>query len=330
MKTIIIFGVVISIVAVGLTLLGAMNGNVENSELSKDVQLLAIKESHTMGEMKSYEDLILNTSLYFNVPAEMDIYKVNYNYSSTSDIVKNIAKRIGVENNTIESEDTFEINDDNKKVEIDKKTGAIWFMDTQRIWKENNPKLPDDEKAINIAKEFLDKAGFANYVLHEVVADKIMMMDRTGEKKIAEKEKQAIFTCTLNEIPVFDGRIKVFIGNNGDVIGMYYSCRDVTPDRKVKIISPLQAFEKLKEEDVKGEVEGSAVVKRTYINYALSSDENYVLPVYVFEIEDSKAEYDEILGEKPKIYKVIPAAPESTINEKKYAMPIDNDKNISR
>lgn len=286
-----------------------INGNGNSNVADEELPPMVIYETKAP---LSKPNISLDTKIPI-LPNEMMVYKTKNTVTKES-IIK-LGEKLGLNGDIKEDEENFYLIDKPFELQVYKPSGGIWYADMSRIYgKEKNPKLPSENDAVDIAKRFLtDKNLISGAIFDKVVTDtkKKVIVDPDTNDPIYKEEPydiQVFFCYEINGVPVIGpgSKLKVYIGNNGDVIGFFKANRNYEPWKSFKILTPTKALEILKERgihSVKGPIK-EAKVKDIYLAYyarPVIEEQAYLQPVYVFDIETDT-------GDRIKEY--IPAIPQ--------------------
>ena len=204
-----------------------------------------------------------------------------------------------------------------KAINIYTASGAIWYADTAKLFKsvKKQPNLPSDTEAIEIAETFLSSRGLfpSDAVVSNVVADEQGEINTSTKEvsNVIKTDLQVIFGRKIDNIPVIGpgSKLKVYIGDGGEVIGFYKAWRALEPYRECKIKTPEVAFEELKAGKCRfaGPIGfDKAVVKKISLAYnieAADREQDFVEPIYVFKGEllfgEDMAEFEALVPAVP-------------------------------
>ncbi len=186
-------------------------------------------------------------------------------------------------------------------------SGAIWYSIPSKINPvvDSQPNLPSEDMAKKIAEKYLSEKGLlpAGAKLDGVVADKQLTREK-GTGKILEEYNVTLqvysSTRKINGVPVVGpgNKLKVYIGDNGEVVGLLKAWKDVEPYMDIRIEAPTTAYNELTAGNgiyITPRMDQVDKVNIKNISLAYWMDpadqtQEYVLPVFVFEGEalDSK------------------------------------------
>lgn len=234
-----------------------------------------------------------------DVGPTMTIYQVKSANVSEMD-VKAIGKLLGFDGRAgVVNDGVLGMVEGAKALNVYTVSGAIWYADTAKLFKsvKKEPKLPSDAEAMEIAETFLSSRGLlpSDAVVSNVVADEQGEINTSTKEvsNVIKTDLQVIFDRKIDGVPVNGpgSKLKVYIGNDGEVIGFYKAWRALEPYGKCKIKTPEEAFEDLKAG--KCRFAGSigfdkAIVNEILLAYyieAADKEQDFVEPVYVFKGE---------------------------------------------
>ena len=188
--------------------------------------------------------------------------------------------------------------------------GAIEYNNGDIVFPKEAPNLPSNEEVKRMATEFLTKAGLlpSDAIIQEPVPGAAYSgpVESTTGEIVSESYVAHLlvrFDRYIDGIPVTGTtQLSVRVGNNGEIGRILKVWRELEPNRQTTIKSPEKALQELK--DGKSTHDASVdcervVLKRIYLAYwmeAASVEQEYVVPVYVFEGE-SLSQNGEYLGD---------------------------------
>lgn len=186
-----------------------------------------------------------------------------------------------------------------KAINIYTASGAIWYADTAKLFRsvKKQPNLPSDAEAMKIAETFLSSRGLlpSDAVVSNVVADEQGEINTSTKEvsNVIKTDLQVIFERKKDNIPVIGhgSKLKVYIGDDGEVIGVYKAWRALEPYSECTIKTPEVAFEDLKAGKCRfaGPIGfDKAIIKEILLAYyveAADKEQDFVEPVYVFKGE---------------------------------------------
>ncbi|HJH27718.1 MAG TPA: hypothetical protein C5S37_13375 [Methanophagales archaeon] len=277
--------------------------------------------SPSIDNMKGFHSTplyVLNTTLPSG-PDKLMVYKsTRPDMSVEREEVASLAKRLGLTGNVSEVSGEFILTEGQYHLEVNKKSGRVAYTDASR-WMIGNDKdkpsnLPSDDEALIIARKILIDKGLMpdDAVLCGVDHPSVVAINKTGDMiGVGFEEVKVSFAREVNGLPVVGAgsKIDVEVGGGGDVISVYKVWREYVPYKEFSIITPDEAFEKLKKVGIFTGIKDveTASIDKVYLGYytkSASEEQTDLQPVYVFEGE---AKGD---NETRKFVQYIPAAPE--------------------
>jgi len=296
MKNKILASVLLAIVAVSAVSVGvALVNNTANEQLPP-MTLYEVRGSVSTPEIALDESVALP-----EIPDKILVYKVK-RPEVTAEKVAALAETLGLRSSITENDEKFIVRDGSFELEVLKASGRVAYADLSKIYGDisNPPNLPSEKSAIESARESLsDKKGLmpSDAEFSKVVTDtaEIARKDpNTGEVSIEKIDlvMQVMFSREIDGIPVIGAgsKLKAYIGDNGDVIGVYKCWREYEPYQQFTILTAAQALERLKEKGIHGvrTITGEKVtVKEVYLAYYAQpaiDNQEYLQPVYVFDL----------------------------------------------
>lgn len=256
----------------------------------------------------TFPEIVLGEGVVLpEAPDKVMVYKVK-SPEVTAEKVIALADTLGLSGSISEHDypgsSEFIVRDNSLELRVVKASGRISYMDLSRAHGDinNPPNLPPDEDAINSAEKFLrdkglmpEDAGFS-----EVVTDFTELLTKDPDtgmvsiKKIAMNKQVRFSRKMINGFPVIgkSSKLKVHIGDNGDVVGFYKYWREYEPFKLAVILSPSQALKILEERSgVHVTLTERVTVKEMYLAYytlGAADVQEYLQPVYVFEIDTGR------------------------------------------
>lgn len=253
------------------------------------------------------DDANLKICLNTDLPAQVEIVRYEVVQGIMDDkTAKALAEQFGMSENIVPPEDDeyLKAADDSKKLKLRiYPEGSITYHDFSKLW--TLPKtalnLPEKGEAIDIAADYLTKKGLLPEDAHVkmVVPDQLSRKDKsTGE--IIEKidtNLQVIFGRELIGVPVTGpgSKLKVYIGDGGEVIGVHKVWRKLGASGATEIKSSKSAFDELKQGNWCSLPLGYDIVtiNKVYLAYYEEGPgvkQDYLEPVWVFEGQSSNGD----------------------------------------
>ena len=270
------------------------------------------------------------------IPDKIMVYKVK-KPEVTAEKVTALAETLGLIGDVSEDANRCIVKHDSLELEVLKASGRLFYRDSSKIYGDinNPPNLPLKETAIKSAKKFLSDNGLmpADAEFSKVVTDTAEIARKDPATGDVSTEKidlvmQVIFDRKINGFPVVGAgsKLKVYIGNNGDVVGVYKCWREYEPYKQFTILTPSQALERLREKGIHRVITGEEVkVKEVYLAYYAEpspEDQEYFQPVYVFEVDIGRGEIvEEYIPAIPEIEPKISEKPQPQLPERTKPAP---------
>lgn len=258
------------------------------------------------------------------IPDKIMVYKVK-RPEVTAEKVTTLAETLGLIGDVSENDERVIMKNNSLELEVLKASGRLFYGDSSKIYGDinNPPNLPLKEMAIKSAKEFLSDNGLmpADAEFSKVMTDTSEIARKDPDTGDVSTEKidlvmQVIFNRKINDFPIVGAgsKLKAYIGNNGDVVGVYKCWREYAPYKQFTILTPSQALERLREKGIHRVITVEEVkVKEVYLAYYAEpspEDQEYLQPMYVFEVDIGRGE---IVKEYiPAIPEIEPKLPEKT------------------
>lgn len=263
-------------------------------------------------------------------PDKIMVYKVK-RPEVTAEKVTTLAETLGLIGDVSEDANRCIVKEDSIELEVLKASGRLFYGDSSKIYGDinNPPNLPLKETAIKSAKEFLSANGLmpADAEFSKVVTDTAETARKDPDTGDVSTEKidlvtQVIFDRKINDFPVVGAgsKLKAYVGNNGDVVGVYKCWREYEPYKQFTIITPSQALERLREKGIHRVTGEEVKVRGVYLAYYAEpspDDQEYLQPVYVFEVSIGKGKIvKEYIPAIPEIVPTLPEKPQPQQSER--------------
>lgn len=186
-----------------------------------------------------------------------------------------------------------------ESLEIDSDGTIRYTQSIPRELEENPVGVPNDQRAISLAREFLQKRGYLGGAFHVTVTD-----HTTGDKLLGTERicgKNVWFYPRLDGRPVLGiGRLMVEVGPKEIVKHVMIVWWPATPEKEVTLRSVQEALEDVKTHRpdlVSSSIPPEAVsatIDKVLLAYWADPDVSYIQPVWVFageaKIEDGRKE----------------------------------------
>jgi hypothetical protein len=239
------------------------------------------------------------TAPYPSVPEYLPVYRIK-NFEITDENATQLALSMGVRGNisSLYSDAIYIVDnsrDRPERIEIFKNSGAVRYSIEDKIYEsgQSPPVLPSYDEAKKIADMYLEDR---NLLGDDIRFKEVIVGESKGETRAGDPRLilypvvlDVIYERIINGTPMIGGSTIVYIGENGEVVGLAYRMRAIEekPFRYVKIIRPEEAYRNL----VDGKVlmspilESPVVITNISLQYYLKDvawSQNFVMPVYVF------------------------------------------------
>jgi hypothetical protein len=239
---------------------------------------------------------VLNASLNNAGPKEIMVYRdlpTNISHEEFLDL----ARKFGIAGEIRQGEAGMGMGNRVDYVMVSNYSGRIEYTHHTNFHPsaENQPKLPSDDEAIQIAMNYLNERDLmpVGTLLPDIYYGQVTTMFPNGTDVTWN---EAVFVQfrrgALNGTPfVGADRAQVEIGNNGEVLSYWSLGRSYEPTKMYPIKTPSEAFEELKMQGIFNGlkidiVPDTAVINNVYLVYhskAAAEKEYYLDPEYVFE-----------------------------------------------
>ena len=249
---------------------------------------------------------IVNTP-YPSVPAYLPVYRIQ-DFEITTENATQIALSMGVRGNISNLySDAIYIQDNSRdrtrRIEIYTNSGAVRYSIEDKIYVsgQSPPVLPSYDEAKKIADKYLEDR---NLLGDDIRFREVRVGESQGEIRAGDSQLisypvilNVIYERIINGTPMIGGSTIVYIGENGEVVGLAYRSRAIEekPFRYVKIIRPEEAYRNLVDGKVliRSMSDSPFVITNISLQYYLKDvawSQNFVMPIYVFS------------GSEPSIY----------------------------
>jgi hypothetical protein len=269
------------------------------------VLVLAHMNFENVGLMAAEHDVRASFSMARSLPeapGSMMIYETVTPEMSESD-VKTLMKACGIEGKVTDRQRQYVVREGKKVLEIFKEpgTGYLRFSNDAQLGTEQKAEnLPSRDEAVEKAKAVLEAQGLLHDNMFLIDVSYFESAKYDPQKETIEEGKSAItvgFGFTLEGLRVEGpgAKASVVFGANSEIIGISWIWRKMKPYKKVKIISPDEAFTKFKRrwpaegdpEQMKQAAISTRVnikdVRLTYFAEPGCIPQMLVKPVYIFE-----------------------------------------------
>lgn len=208
------------------------------------------------------------------------------------EMLSELAKRFGIKGKVQSEEDVHLISHGKQVLVTYKDTGAFWYADFSKLRRPSYlPMLPTEKEVIRIAEEFLKKNDWLPKSaifdgVHQTVFERVEGKKR--EKRTKHPNNFCVqYRCSYNQLKTYGpgAKIKVFIGEGGEVIGLFHAM----PEPYVYAEFPMLSKEQL--EDTLQRKLGVSLnnikienVKLVYHTESCVQSKRFVQPVFIFDL----------------------------------------------
>ena len=255
------------------------------------------------------EDANLKISLNTDLPAHVETVRYEIVQGIMDDKnAKALAEQFGMSGDIVPPDDdeyTLKASNDSKKRKLTiYPEGSIIYHDYSKLWAlpKTALNLPEKEDAKDIAINYLTGKG----LLPEDAQVKMVVSDQLSRKNTSTGEivensdtnLQVIFGRELDGVPVVIGpgsKLKVYIGDGGEVIGVHKVWRKLEASGTTEIKSSKSAFEELKQGNGGSVPPGydNVTIDKVYLAYYEEGpgvEQDYLEPIWVFEGQASNGD----------------------------------------
>lgn len=271
-------------------------------------------ESHVIATKSGSAQTFTLAASFPVVNDTIEVFKVVKTPEVTPEYVEGIGKKLGFTGSAGDSDPgTIGMVDEieRRHLQVYMDSGGMWYRVADKMHPVvySQPDLPSDVDAGRIATEFLHNRDLLpeGAVFDRVTADQQITAVKGSDEVVSSYNVtlQAIFARKINNLPVVGPghKLKVFIGNNSEVVGLFKVWRDIEPYRDVALKTPEAAYDDLVAGNVMVATRaaytyGNVTIRDVYLAYWMEpadSRQEYVLPVYVFKGDATDKEIDGIV-----------------------------------
>ncbi|HJH26025.1 MAG TPA: hypothetical protein C5S37_04445 [Methanophagales archaeon] len=253
-------------------------------------------------------DANVKISLNTDLPAQVETVRYEVVQGIMDDkTAKALAEQFGMSGDIVPPDDdeyTLKASNDSKKRKLTiYPEGSIIYHDSSKLWAlpKTALNLPEKEDAKDIATAYLTEKG----LLPEDAQVKMVVSDQLSRKNTSTGEivensdtnLQVIFGRELDGVPVIGpgSKLKVYIGDGGEVIGVHKVWRKLEASGTTMIKSSNSAFEELKQGKGPSLPPGydNVTIDKVYFAYyeeGPGEERDYLEPIWVFEGQASNRE----------------------------------------
>lgn len=236
-----------------------------------------------------------STVTALNVPEEVYVLKV-VDQKISKDRAQQIAERIiGIEGEVVDRGNAWSIKNGTKEVTV-YKYGAVKYLDDEKVWGEGyrEDEMPSERDAKLKAQKFV------NVLINESLIDKELLQQDIILAMKLEKDVRVIayrngtiqkyvsnvhvnVPLSFNGIPLHGagGKLRVYLTKGNEVVGLLSFVGKIEPDKKVQVLSPEEAIERLKKMGY-----GNSKIESVQFVYDVPSPDEMpksIIPVYIFK-----------------------------------------------
>lgn len=249
------------------------------------------------GFVQTPDEYILDTP-FPEVGSDAMVYICNIKVTEAeANIIK---ESLGISGPLYENETMFCANEGSLVLHIYKFSGAVLYADGDRLFNETNPTLPDDSVAIDIANNFLISHGLKPSGVFDANAERSTLTyhdPSDGTNTTVETDVHVHYTRLIDDTYVYGpgSVVKVSIGDNDDVVGLWRTWRPWEAYIRQPIILPEEAYVTMQGEGINTHLQNvtTAVVNNIILGYWADPgivEQTYLQPVYMFSGDAYNAE----------------------------------------
>lgn len=268
---------------------------------------LALLPAPPLSQVKGYvaqAPIHVQTTLP-KAPQTLMVYRISYP-EVNDEYVSRLRRALALEGQAEAGADSIMVRDGAVALEVYRATGAFWYKDTTRLWSGKRPAaLPDAAAGASLATALLARVGLLpeNMIFAGTGHSNVTIYDTaTGQQTSYDTDLHVNFRLMVQEMPVEGpgAKIKAYLGDNGELIGLYWATFGIQPYRPYPIISAERAVESLQESGVISTLKQVRRVNLTEVSLVYYAGpglerQEYLEPVYrmagTVEGEEGVAEY---------------------------------------
>lgn len=203
-----------------------------------------------------------------------------------------LAERFGIDGEIKRKGDVNLISQEKQVLAMYPNSGAFWYADFAKLnHPEYTPALPSDEEASDIALDYLKRN---NWLHEDMILDGVHRneFERVEGRKDGKRTEYANSICvnfrlSLNQLKTYGpgAKIKVFIGHEGEIIGVLHAARMLRKYKEFPLLSR-EDLEQTLQSKLGVPLEGIELTdaKLAYHAESFVLNSRFVQPVYVFEL----------------------------------------------
>ena len=234
----------------------------------------------------------LKTTLFPRGAKQLAVLEASKRVETAED-AQALAKQLKLDGEVRSDDNLHIVADARRLLVLYRETGAFWYADFARLHSSDYaPKLPSEDKAATIAAEFLKKNEWLpkTYELDSVhKADGEIIEGRDDRKqKTIDNHICVDFRATVDEFESYGpgAKIKVFLGDQGEVIGLYRCAPGWHRYAEYPLLSKDEVETTLRQK-LGHELRGLKIIEAKLIYHAESCvlGRRFVQPAYLFRLE---------------------------------------------
>lgn len=226
-----------------------------------------------------------------SVPAEMYTLKV-IDQKISKEHAQQITERLfGIRGEVIDKGNAWFIKNETKEIVV-YKHGAIKYLDAPEVWCSKHPagEMPNEIDAKLTAQKFIHRLADEGLLRREIIPA-ALEIERDIEviayrNSIMENYVLNVHVnspLSYNNIPLHGAgaKLRVYLTKGSEVVGLLNFVGNLEPDKKVAVLSPEEAIEKLR-----GMGYGSSKIESIEFVYDVPSPSEMpkgIIPVYIFK-----------------------------------------------
>jgi len=223
-----------------------------------------------------------------HAPGEMVVYRA-LEPSVNEETVRTLGSLFGMTGDLVETGVALILHEEPKLLVVFRASGAFFYGDMSRLWPEGEvPDLPESDEAIRRALDWMDEMGLG--LPAQVPGRQASLVTKIRDLETGEETTHAsgvlvdFHSFPLDETPVAGpgALIRVYLGEGGDVIGLYWSWRELEPVDIMSVMSETDAATIYEERmDV-----APASMRLVYWAKPGSEPQEWIVPVYETQGEE--------------------------------------------
>jgi hypothetical protein len=205
--------------------------------------------------------------------------------------IRDIGRKFGLLGDPQLKDDIYLLNRKNKMLAVYKNSGAFSFCDVDKLHNSNyTPSLPSEAEASDIAKDYLTSNGWlpANVALDGIHINSFEIIKGSGnkDKSIKPNNISIDYRLSIDGINTFGpgAKIKVSVGNKGEIIGLTRAVPSVRKERTSGIrTEDISKIVSAKIRAPLNKVEGRGM-KLAYEAESFALESRFMQPIHIIDI----------------------------------------------